>query len=175
METSNIDSYKYLSSNQRNRVYNSGKPSLLKNSAGCVLCNCEKPFQLNVDGHKIPNVYPYSVVDYKDAITNNGKLYDIKTVKSNISLYTHDNKFAMLREYFQGAQSLDINGKKLYGHIIRTLFKDGTQKYEVVTPNYKTKIINLDAFGKEIVPKQMNLKVINKMFKQTRKLLKFLF
>lgn len=184
METYIVDLAKYLSSNEdcklnvynrKNGVYSSNKLSLWKDYAGRMYCNYEKPVQLNIDGHKIPNISSYSVIDYKDAATSNGKYFDIRTIKSNIALYTHNNKFAMMREYFKKPQTLDINGKKIYGYVTRTLFKDGAQKYEVVTPNYNIKVINLDAFGKEIMPEQTYLKVINKMFKQTRKLLKFLF
>lgn len=181
----NIDISKYLDENKNYKLsfYNDKKGPLKENTAivfknndGRVQYSYEKPVQLKIAGQHVPNVYSCSVIDYKDGVTNNGKCYDIVTDKSKISLYTHDNKFALLREYFPEHHTLNVNDKKLYGNVTRTLFKDGSQEYQIISPNFNVKTVKLDTLGKEIVPKQIKkANGMGKMLLKIFSIMKMLF
>ena len=129
------------------------KPNMVtinKDSNGRVYNYYENPITLNIDNHKFKNVLDYSVIDYQDGVTDKGRLYNLRTPKSGLSVYTHDGKFARAAEYFNDKQTMNINHKPVEGFLNKITYKDGSQRLEMVTKNYSRKIVNLDVNGNEI-------------------------
>ncbi len=120
----------------------------------------QKPQNINIAGQNIKKVYDYSVVKYKDAATQNGKLYDITTDKSRISLYTHDNKFALMEETYRQPRTLNIGNYKLKGDVTKSIKADGSKEYSVITSHYKIKKINISPEGIITGPKKSLLELI---------------
>ena len=146
-----------------------------KDSNGRVYNYYENPITLNIDNQKFDKVLDYSVVDYKDGVTNKGKFYSLRTPKSELSVYTHDGKFAKATEYFNDKQTMNINNKPVKGFLIKTTFKDGSQRLEMVTKNYSRKIVNLDVNGNVIKPsKKATISFFDKIFEGIKKVGKML-
>ncbi len=125
-------------------------------------CYYQKPKNLKIGGQKINNVIEYSVSSYKDALTDNGKLYCISTPNSEISLYTHDNKFEMMNESYLSRQKINIGEHSLYGDVSKTTMADGSKVYEVITPNFKIKKIKISPEGIISGPKKSSFELMKK-------------
>lgn len=154
------------------------KPNMVtinKDSNGRVYNYYENPITLNIDNHKFENVLDYSVIDYQDGVTDKGRLYNLRTPKSGLSVYTHDGKFARAAEYFNDKQTMNINHKPVEGFLNKITYKDGSQRLEMITKNYSRKIVNLDVNGNVIKPsKKSTISIFDKIsegFKKVGKML----
>lgn len=146
-----------------------------KDSNGRVYNHYENPITLNIDNQKFDRVLDYSVIDYQDGVTKKGKFYNLRTPKSELSVYTHDGKFVRATEYFNDKQRININNKPVEGFLTKFTFKDGSQKLEMVTKNYSRKIVNLDAKGNVIKPsKKTTVSIFDKISKGFKKVGKML-
>lgn len=154
------------------------KPNMVtinKDSNGRVYNYYENPITLNIDNHKFENVLDYSVIDYQDGVTDKGRLYNLRTPKSGLSVYTHDGKFARAAEYFNDKQTMNINHKPVEGFLNKITYKDGSQRLEMVTKNYSRKIVNLDVNGNVIKPsKKSTISILDKIFEGIKKVGKML-
>lgn len=154
------------------------KPNMVtinKDSNGRVYNYYENPITLNIDNHKFKNVLDYSVIDYQDGVTDKGRLYNLRTPKSGLSVYTHDGKFARAAEYFNDKQTMNINHKPVEGFLNKITYKDGSQRLEMVTKNYSRKIVNLDVNGNVIKPsKKSTISIFDKIFEGIKKVGKML-
>lgn len=154
------------------------KPNMVtinKDSNGRVYNYYENPITLNIDNHKFENVLDYSVIDYQDGVTDKGRLYNLRTPKSGLSVYTHDGKFARAAEYFNDKQTMNINHKPVEGFLNKITYKDGSQRLEMVTKNYSRKIVNLDVNGNVIKPsKKSTISIFDKIFEGIKKVGKML-
>lgn len=154
------------------------KPNMVtinKDSNGRVYNYYENPITLNIDNHKFKNVLDYSVIDYQDGVTDKGRLYNLRTPKSGLSVYTHDGKFARAAEYFNDKQTMNINHKPVEGFLNKITYKDGSQRLEMVTKNYSRKIVNLDVNGNVIKPsKKSTISILDKIFEGIKKVAKML-
>ncbi len=154
------------------------KPNMVtinKDSNGRVYNYYENPITLNIDNHKFKNVLDYSVIDYQDGVTDKGRLYNLRTPKSGLSVYTHDGKFARAAEYFNDKQTMNINHKPVEGFLNKITYKDGSQRLEMVTKNYSRKIVNLDVNGNVIKPsKKSTISILDKIFEGIKKVGKML-
>lgn len=154
------------------------KPNMVtinKDSNGRVYNYYENPITLNIDNHKFENVLDYSVIDYQDGVTDKGRLYNLRTPKSGLSVYTHDGKFARAAEYFNDKQTMNINHKPVEGFLNKITYKDGSQRLEMVTKNYSRKIVNLDVNGNVIKPsKKSTISILDKISEGIKKVGKML-
>lgn len=154
------------------------KPNMVtinKDSNGRVYNYYENPITLNIDNHKFKNVLDYSVIDYQDGVTDKGRLYNLRTPKSGLSVYTHDGKFARAAEYFNDKQTMNINHKPVEGFLNKITYKDGSQRLEMVTKNYSRKIVNLDVNGNVIKPsKKSTISILDKISEGIKKVAKML-
>lgn len=154
------------------------KPNMVtinKDSNGRVYNYYENPITLNIDNHKFKNVLDYSVIDYQDGVTDKGRLYNLRTPKSGLSVYTHNGKFARAAEYFNDKQTMNINHKPVEGFLNKITYKDGSQRLEMVTKNYSRKIVNLDVNGNVIKPsKKSTISILDKIFEGIKKVGKML-
>ncbi len=154
------------------------KPNMVtinKDSNGRVYNYYENPITLNIDNHKFKNVLDYSVIDYQDGVTDKGRLYNLRTPKSGLSVYTHDGKFARAAEYFNDKQTMNINHKPVEGFLNKITYKDGSQRLEMVTKNYSRKIVNLDVNGNVIKPsKKSTISIFDKISEGIKKVAKML-
>lgn len=154
------------------------KPNMVtinKDSNGRVYNYYENPITLNIDNHKFENVLDYSVIDYQDGVTDKGRLYNLRTPKSGLSVYTHDGKFARAAEYFNDKQTMNINHKPVEGFLNKITYKDGSQRLEMVTKNYSRKIVNLDVNGNVIKPsKKSTISILDKIAEGIKKVGKML-
>lgn len=154
------------------------KPNMVtinKDSNGRVYNYYENPITLNIDNHKFKNVLDYSVIDYQDGVTDKGRLYNLRTPKSGLSVYTHDGKFARAAEYFNDKQTMNINHKPVEGFLNKITYEDGSQRLEMVTKNYSRKIVNLDVNGNVIKPsKKSTISILDKIFEGIKKVGKML-
>lgn len=154
------------------------KPNMVtinKDSNGRVYNYYENPITLNIDNHKFKNVLDYSVIDYQDGVTDKGRLYNLRTPKSGLSVYTHDGKFARAAEYFNDKQTMNINHKPVEGFLNKITYKDGSQRLEMVTKNYSRKIVNLDVNGNVIKPsKKSTISILDKIFEGIKNVAKML-
>lgn len=154
------------------------KPNMVtinKDSNGRVYNYYENPITLNIDNHKFENVLDYSVIDYQDGVTDKGRLYNLRTPKSGLSVYTHDGKFARAAEYFNDKQTMNINHKPVEGFLNKITYKDGSQRLEMVTKNYSRKIVNLDVNGNVIKPsKKSTISILDKISEGIKKVAKML-
>lgn len=154
------------------------KPNMVtinKDSNGRVYNYYENPITLNIDNHKFKNVLDYSVIDYQDGVTDKGRLYNLRTPKSGLSVYTHDGKFARAAEYFNDKQTMNINHKPVEGFLNKITYKDGSQRLEMVTKNYSRKIVNLDVNGNVIKPsKKSTISILDKISEGIKKVGKML-
>lgn len=154
------------------------KPNMVtinKDSNGRVYNYYENPITLNIDNHKFENVLDYSVIDYQDGVTDKGRLYNLRTPKSGLSVYTHDGKFARAAEYFNDKQTMNINHKPVEGFLNKITYKDGSQRLEMVTKNYSRKIVNLDVNGNVIKPsKKSTISIFDKIAEGIKKVGKML-
>ena len=154
------------------------KPNMVtinKDSNGRVYNYYENPITLNIDNHKFENVLDYSVIDYQDGVTDKGRLYNLRTPKSGLSVYTHDGKFARAAEYFNDKQTMNINHKPVEGFLNKITYKDGSQRLEMVTKNYSRKIVNLDVNGNVIKPsKKSTISIFDKIAEWIKKVGKML-
>ncbi len=154
------------------------KPNMVtinKDSNGRVYNYYENPITLNIDNHKFENVLDYSVIDYQDGVTDKGRLYNLRTPKSGLSVYTHDGKFARAAEYFNDKQTMNINHKPVEGFLNKITYKDGSQRLEMVTKNYSRKIVNLDVNGNVIKPsKKSTISIFDKISEGIKKVAKML-
>lgn len=154
------------------------KPNMVtinKDSNGRVYNYYENPITLNIDNHKFKNVLDYSVIDYQDGVTDKGRLYNLRTPKSGLSVYTHDGKFARAAEYFNDKQIMNINHKPVEGFLNKITYKDGSQRLEMVTKNYSRKIVNLDVNGNVIKPsKKSTISILDKISEGIKKVGKML-
>lgn len=151
--------------------------SIFKDSHGRVYKNYDKPVTLNIDNQKIKNVTRFNVINYRDAVTDKGKLYDISTPKSEISFYTHDGKFAHSWEHFRDRQTVNMNGKPAKGFLIKEVFADGSQRHELITKTFSRKFMTLDPDGHVVTQPKKSLAVamerVGQAVKNLPKLLKF--
>ena len=144
--------------------------SVVKDNEGRTSYLFNKPQNVNIAGQKIKGIYNYSVVPFKDGATNNGKLYNLKTSRSDISLYTHDNKFASMFEYFKYPQTLKIGEYNLRGDLTKIIKADGSKEYQVITPNFKIKKINISPNGTIQGPKKSSFEIMkNNLFQAINK------
>lgn len=154
------------------------KPNMVtinKDSNGRVYNYYENPITLNIDNHKFKNVLDYSVIDYQDGVTDKGRLYNLRTPKSGLSVYTHNGKFARAAEYFNDKQTMNINHKPVEGFLNKITYKDGSQRLEMVTKNYSRKIVNLDVNGNVIKPsKKSTISILDKISEGIKKVAKML-
>ena len=154
------------------------KPNMVtinKDSNGRVYNYYENPITLNIDNHKFKNVLDYSVIDYQDGVTDKGRLYNLRTPKSGLSVYTHDGEFARAAEYFNDKQTMNINHKPVEGFLNKITYKDGSQRLEMVTKNYSRKIVNLDVNGNVIKPsKKSTISILDKISEGIKKVAKML-
>ena len=154
------------------------KPNMVtinKDSNGRVYNYYENPITLNIDNHKFKNVLDYSVIDYQDGVTDKGRLYNLRTPKSGLSVYTHDGKFARAAEYFNDKQTMNINHKPVEGFLNKITYKDGSQRLEMITKNYSRKIVNLDVNGNVIKPsKKSTISIFDKIAEGIKKVGKML-
>lgn len=154
------------------------KPNMVtinKDSNGRVYNYYENPITLNIDNHKFENVLDYSVIDYQDGVTDKGRLYNLRTPKSGLSVYTHDGKFARAAEYFNDKQTMNINHKPVEGFLNKITYKDGSQRLEMITKNYSRKIVNLDVNGNVIKPsKKSTISIFDKIAEGIKKVGKML-
>lgn len=154
------------------------KPNMVtinKDSNGRVYNYYENPITLNIDNHKFENVLDYSVIDYQDGVTDKGRLYNLRTPKSGLSVYTHDGKFARAAEYFNDKQTMNINHKPVEGFLNKITYKDGSQRLEMITKNYSRKIVNLDVNGNVIKPsKKSTISIFDKISEGIKKVGKML-
>lgn len=154
------------------------KPNMVtinKDSNGRVYNYYENPITLNIDNHKFENVLDYSVIDYQDGVTDKGRLYNLRTPKSGLSVYTHDGKFARAAEYFNDKQTMNINHKPVEGYLNKITYKDGSQRLEMITKNYSRKIVNLDVNGNVIKPsKKSTISIFDKIAEGIKKVGKML-
>lgn len=154
------------------------KPNMVtinKDSNGRVYNYYENPITLNIDNHKFKNVLDYSVIDYQDGVTDKGRLYNLRTPKSGLSVYTHDGKFARAAEYFNDKQTMNINHKPVEGFLNKITYKDGSQRLEMITKNYSRKIVNLDVNGNVIKPsKKSTISIFDKISEGIKKVGKML-
>ena len=146
-----------------------------KDSNGRVYNYYENPITLNIDNHKFENVLDYSVIDYQDGVTDKGRLYNLRTPKSGLSVYTNDGKFARAAEYFNDKQTMNINHKPVEGFLNKITYKDGSQRLEMITKNYSRKIVNLDVNGNVIKPsKKSTISIFDKIAEGIKKVGKML-
>ena len=154
------------------------KPNMVtinKDSNGRVYNYYENPITLNIDNHKFKNVLDYSVIDYQDGVTDKGRLYNLRTPKSGLSVYTHDGKFARAAEYFNDKQTMNINHKPVEGFLNKITYKYGSQILEMVKKNYSRKIVNLYVNGNVIKPsKKSTISILDKIFEGIKKVGKML-
>lgn len=150
---------------------------IFKDNNGRVHNYYDKPVTLNIDNQKIKNVTSYNVVNYRDAVTDNGKFYDISTPKSETSLYTHDGKFAHSWEHFHDRQTVNMNGKPAKGFLVKEVFADGSQRHELITKTFSRKFMTLDPDGHVVTQPEKSLAVamerVGQAVKNLPKLLKF--
>ena len=145
--------------------------SVLKEDGGRATYAFNNPKKLEIAGQKIKDVYDYSVVPYKDAATNKGKYYHIYTSDSDISLYTHDNHFALMEETYLRPKTIQIGEHKLRGDVTKVSHPDGSKLYSVITPNYKIKTIKISPDGTITGPKKSFLeRMSNNIMQKVTKL-----
>lgn len=151
--------------------------SISKDSHGRVYKDYDKPVTLNIDNQKIKNVTKFNVINYRDAVTDNGKLYDISTPKSEISLYTHDGSFVRSWEHFHDRQTVNMNGKPAKGFFVKEVFADGSQRHELITKTFRRKFMTLDPDGHVVTQPKKSLAIATERViqgvKNLSKLLKF--
>lgn len=128
--------------------------SAYKDDAGRSFYIFNNSKNIDIAGQKIKDVYDFSVIPYKDGVTQNGKFYNIKTGESNISLYTHDNKFALMEETYSYPKTIKVGEHHLRGDVTKISRPDGSKLYKVITPNYAIKTIKVASDGTITGPKK---------------------
>lgn len=132
--------------------YNTNLISITKDRNNRLYYDFEKPTTINIGGQKISDVLEYSVKKYQDAATDKGKIYNIVTNNSDITAYTHNDKFYMLDERFGYKKTMKIGNQVLKGDVSRQLKADGTQIYSAIGKNFNIKSVVIANDGKIIPP-----------------------
>lgn len=140
-----------------------------KTDSGRVLCSFDKPTSLNIAGKKIKGVSEYSYINYSDAATKNGKYYQIHKPNSDISLYTHDNKFYLMNEHFPTPRKRKIGGHILDGEMSMKIEADGTKTYKTIGKNFRIKSLVVNPDGSIIPPQKGSWEKFAERFAQKSK------
>lgn len=132
--------------------YRTNMVSITKGRDNWLRYYFEKPATVDIGGQKISDVLGYSVKKYQDAVTDKGKIYNIVTNNSDITAYTHNDKFYMLDERFGYKKTMKIGNQVLKGDVSRQLKADGTQIYSAIGKNFNIKSVVIANDGKIIPP-----------------------